>query len=353
VLKKQEEVTTQITQATSDYLKEVSQSLPVTDKTEETRAWLATKEKEIVELADAASRMSATSTTSVTKLVTGALVPIKAGAEDMLGKKIATSTLDQELSTKLSTAETALSETNNLLTTRVGTAVTTDSDGDGVSDYDELFIYHTNILAPDTDKDGVPDETEIKETHTDPTSSSPAVIVPEDVQTVGETAEKLLTVTDVKVGELGTDTKGKPAVKSIVFRGKSLPNSYVTLFIFSDPVVVTVKTNKDGEWEYTFTKELPDGSHQIYTAIVGNAGKVLAKSLPVPFVKQAGAVSFGPNITVSENSGIFSLGSIIFIISLVGIAIVGVLVLVGISQRNKKNQNNTQPPAVPPLASSL
>jgi lipoprotein-anchoring transpeptidase ErfK/SrfK len=36
-----------------------------------------------------------------------------------------------------------------------------DSDGDDLSDYDELYIFHTDPLGPDTDKDGWSDGTEV------------------------------------------------------------------------------------------------------------------------------------------------------------------------------------------------
>ena len=43
-----------------------------------------------------------------------------------------------------------------------------DTDGDGLSDGDEVFKYHTNPLNPDTDGDGLPDGEEVLKYHTDP-----------------------------------------------------------------------------------------------------------------------------------------------------------------------------------------
>ncbi|MDX1585583.1 MAG: OmpA family protein [Balneolaceae bacterium] len=43
-----------------------------------------------------------------------------------------------------------------------------DSDGDEVSDYDELYVYETDPLSPDTDEDGLNDYDEIFEYGTDP-----------------------------------------------------------------------------------------------------------------------------------------------------------------------------------------
>ena len=43
-----------------------------------------------------------------------------------------------------------------------------DSDGDGLSDYDEIYVYGTNPLNPDTDGDGLTDYEEVMEYGTDP-----------------------------------------------------------------------------------------------------------------------------------------------------------------------------------------
>ena len=37
-----------------------------------------------------------------------------------------------------------------------------DTDGDGLSDYDELYVYHTSPYIKDSDSDGIPDGTEVK-----------------------------------------------------------------------------------------------------------------------------------------------------------------------------------------------
>ena len=47
-----------------------------------------------------------------------------------------------------------------------------DTDGDGLSDDEELFVYYTNPLAPDTDGDGLFDGEEVKRFNTDPNAFS-------------------------------------------------------------------------------------------------------------------------------------------------------------------------------------
>ncbi len=47
---------------------------------------------------------------------------------------------------------------------RLGTSPTkSDSDADGLSDYDEVKIYHTDPLKSDSDSDGVADGTEVRQ----------------------------------------------------------------------------------------------------------------------------------------------------------------------------------------------
>ncbi len=38
----------------------------------------------------------------------------------------------------------------------------TDTDGDGLSDYDEMYIYHTSAYNDDSDSDGIPDGVEVR-----------------------------------------------------------------------------------------------------------------------------------------------------------------------------------------------
>ena len=138
------------------------------------------------------------------------------------------------------------------------------------------------------------------------------------------------------------DTDGVPA--QAVITGKGLPNSYVTVYIFSSPVVVSVKTDEDGSWRYRFDKEIEDGEHSVYVGVTDNAGRIVAKSEPFIFVKEAQA--FTPadqNVpvvteTVGESDSLLSQYMIYLIISISVVSIGLVLILLGLhlDARRKK-----------------
>ncbi len=149
-------------------------------------------------------------------------------------------------------------------------------------------------------------------------------------------------VTSVEVAEIVTKPDGTQTASKIKFTGKGFPNSFVTLYIYSEPTVVTVKTNASGEWTYTLDKELPDGEHQVISAITDGGGRVLAKSEPFRFVKVAQAITVG-NIelalpVLSQEPGFFSGASLYaFIAIMIGIVGLGVLIIGFITKKRSED----------------
>ncbi len=177
-----------------------------------------------------------------------------------------------------------------------------DSDHDGISDYDEKYIYGTDPYSADTDGDGYSDRAEIA-TGFDPKNPDlHATIIYENPKDSGEVKKDLLTVATIAVAETKTEGEEKTASK-VLFKGKGLPNSFVTVYIFSTPTVVTIKTDNEGNWEYTLDKELSDGNHEMYVTMTDNAGKILAKSTAIPFVKEANAITVDQNFLTPISGG--------------------------------------------------
>lgn len=227
---------------------------------------------------------------------------------------------------------------------RVGARAFIDTDGDGVTDYDELTIYHTNEKKADTDGDGYLDGVEILY-KTNPSVSGASEEQKQELPSqnnpliFGNVNSKLLVLKDVEVTKVATNAEGKTVAKEITFTGRSEPNSFVTLYLFSNPIVVTIKTDSHGDWKYTLDKELPDGSHRVVTAITDKTGRVLAKSETIPFVKVAEAITVGQTQAIlpeEQKLGFFSGSSLyLLIIFVAGIFIMGILAIGSIVRRRK------------------
>jgi hypothetical protein len=190
-------------------------------------------------------------------------------------------------------------ERAKIIEDRVGTRAYVDTDTDGVTDYDEVNIYRTNPESADTDSDGFADGAELL-ARTNPSGGvrvvssegSPSIPVPVDESVAldspkisGLSLPNVLAVKNVVATEISTSTDGVLTATKLKLTGLSLPNAFVTLYIFSEPIVVTVKADGAGAWVYTLDKELPDGTHQVYSTITDAGGRILAKSEPLPFVK--------------------------------------------------------------------
>ena len=162
-----------------------------------------------------------------------------------------------------------------------------DPDNDGINNNEE-FRYNTNPLNPDTDGDGYIDGDEIRNRF-NPLKYSPGdgsdKIIFENPKEKGEVKNNLYKITNIESVNINNENK-------IKLTGKGLPNSFITIYVYSSlPIILTVKTDENGDWSYILDKQLDDGDHEVYVAITDNTGKITAKSEPLPFVNVAGAVS--------------------------------------------------------------
>ncbi|MCA9360336.1 hypothetical protein KC730_00420, partial [Candidatus Kaiserbacteria bacterium] len=165
-----------------------------------------------------------------------------------------------------------------------------DIDGDGVSDFDEIYIYKTNPNLVDTDNDGFNDGVEIIQGFDPNNGQSEAVLEfesPKDTKLlIRKDVLRIDSVIPLVYKDETVEVQSK--VKSEIY-GTALPLSFVNLYIFSSPTVVTIKTDADGSFVYTYDKELEDGRHDVYVAITDNTGSIIAQSEPFSFVKEAQA----------------------------------------------------------------
>lgn len=178
----------------------------------------------------------------------------------------------------------------NLRRQRSEGEVSKDTDGDGITDIDERLLFDTDPLRADTDGDGFTDGAEIIRGFDPVDAASEAVIIYKSPkETIGVASNDDLQVIEVTPDVVLPNVVDQgPSIQATI-RGRALPNSFVTLYVFSTPTVVTVKTEADGSFEYTFNKELEDGEHQVFVALTDNTGDIVAQSEPFTFIKQAEA----------------------------------------------------------------
>ena len=184
------------------------------------------------------------------------------------------------------------------------TATTRDTDGDGISDADEEYVYGTDPHNPFTGG-GVLSDGERVLLGLDPTTDNAEAPPVESPKGAGETLPGLFQVdtltlassTDTSSGYETADEQVLPDARTttpLYVAGHTRPLAFVTLYVFSTPIVVTVRADGNGTFEYTLDETLADGAHELYVASVNTAGNIIAKSEPIPFVKTAQAVERTP-----------------------------------------------------------
>lgn len=231
------------------------------------------------------------------------------------GVSVDLSTGSREITNIIEQGNARIIEEREKLKTRDGLNLYKDTDGDGVSDYDESNIYFTDPWNAHTSGSSLTDGERIL-LGFDPLTDDAILIPVESPKDTPESSDNLFEVTAIRVERVlvadvatstfvsDTATSSPEGAEDIIqpntstqvlsFSGRGLPNSFVTLYIFSTPIVVTVKADDEGIWHYSLDVELEDGEHELYVASVNSAGRIIAKSPAVPFVKTAQAVEFTP-----------------------------------------------------------
>ncbi len=237
---------------------------------------------------------------------------IKAGIESLKQQVIASAVglrssadiIDQvtaHVAEVLARTEANVATIDKIIAERTGEKASTDSDQDGVSDFDEVTIYKTNPFGADTDNDGFLDGAEILNGFDPLNAKSQTLVAYESPKEAGVEQNDLLAVTSITTAvpiETPDETRGvATSSPTAVISGTAPANSFVTVYIFSTPIVVTIKTDADGGWNYHFDKELENGTHEVYVGVTDNAGKIVAKSAPFTFIKTAEAYSGQKEIT--------------------------------------------------------
>lgn len=215
------------------------------------------------------------------------------------GDKMIPITNNDESLRIISTTENMVLNDEDTLTQTGPVAFMIDTDVDELSD-DMEKLLGTDPLKEDTDGDGYKDGEETRTGH-DPlgpglltrtlTPAEKAMvenITLEHPKTSGEVSENL---TVEKIENLPAGNEAEKA--GYLLSGTSDPDSVLTVYIYSDlPLVLTVKANNEGNWEYKLDRPLAEGEHEIYVVVNDETGRVVNKSKPSSlFIKSAKAVN--------------------------------------------------------------
>lgn len=165
-----------------------------------------------------------------------------------------------------------------------------DFDNDGLTNEAEINIYKTNPLNADSDNDGFIDGHEVFSGFAPDVPSPADKIIYEEPKDAGVEKPKIYKVDDIKL-EIETDNSGQVVGKKLILKGSALPNSFVTLYIYSLPTILVVKADEFGHWEYHLEKDLGEGEHTVYVALTDNKGRVVEKSSSYKFIQQAQAIT--------------------------------------------------------------
>ena len=242
--------------------------------------------------------------------------------------------VDTQLANAVTKVEEEVKRSERFIAERTGDEAKSDSDKDGITDFDEVALYNTDPFSADTDSDGFTDGSEILSGFDPRDAEGETLVAFESPKETGVVRDDIFKVTGIAPAQKNPEEP--ETVAPAIISGTALPNSFVTLYIFSTPVVVTVKTDADGSWSYRLDKKLEDGEHQVFVGVTDNSGKIVAKSSPFTFIKEAQA--FTPaNAQEAETAPVqneersfISTYMVYLVLSISVVAIGLVLILLGI-----------------------
>lgn len=243
--------------------------------------------------------------------------------------------------TRIATYTAEVTRVSALIAERQRADLLLDTDKDSISDFDEVTLFNTDPLVADTDNDGFVDGAEILSGFDPLSDARESVLTYESPKEAGVYREDILSIDTIAAAAIETASTSQSAA-GILLRGKALPNSFVTLYLYSTPIIVTIKTDAEGAWEYRFEQELEDGAHNVYVGITDNAGRVVAKSQPRAFIKEAEAITpveaaaLDTVVIEPQESSLVSSYVLYAIASISVVAIGLILILLGLHLDNRR-----------------
>lgn len=203
-----------------------------------------------------------------------------------------------------------------------------DTDGDGVSDYDEMHLYGTDPANPQTAGGPLSDGTRLL-LGLDPLGTTYEAVPVESPKAIDLEVNGSLRVYRVAFASSSSSSASSLPVPVRV-EGSAAPLSFVTLYLFSTPIVVTVRADDVGKFTYEFEETLEDGSHEVYVTTVNRSGRIIAKSQPFTFVKTAEAIEYAAPVVSYDPVDDVARKMVIIVFVLLGVFGTAGLVIVGV-----------------------
>lgn len=140
---------------------------------------------------------------------------------------------------------------------------------------------------------------------------------------LGFSPAKIVVVKEVAVEKI-ENIASKENKTALILRGKALPNSIVTIYILSDPIVVTVRADANGNWTYVLDKPLVAGEHETFVTVAKPDGSLVRSEVTTfSIAKAAGGNQEEGLVLVAESGNKFQ----VFITYTAGLIVLAVAVL--------------------------
>lgn len=156
-----------------------------------------------------------------------------------------------------------------------------DADADALSDDLELY-YGTDLNNPDSDNDSYLDGQEVANSY----NPLGAGVLNKESNDLAKILNQKLALTQPKFNastttDLSIDEFSKTE-NSLILTGKAPANTWLNLYFYSQvPLLVSTKSNAQGDWSYQLDQMLASGDHQVYLAINDSQGKIAKQSAPL------------------------------------------------------------------------
>lgn len=142
---------------------------------------------------------------------------------------------------------------------------------------------------------------------------------------LGFSPAKVSVDTEIKVEKIENVTKDNKT--ALLLKGKATPNSIVTIYILSNPIVVTVRSDANGTWTYTLDKPLVAGEHEVFVTVAKPDGALVRSEVSsFAIAKAAGTSQEEGLVLVADSGNKFQ----VFITYTAGLIVLAVAVLLAI-----------------------